>query len=113
RWKGNIPPDDLRTEAVHARLDAFVDFDAAPAPPPQPMAQPAPPSATGSDSITALHRGMSFNELQGLLGPGQIISQETSPSGLLNQELLYQTPTSQVHATLVDGILIRYAIESR
>ena len=117
RWNGSIPDAELRPEALRARLAAYVDFDLsaapAPQPAPQPVAQPAPPVPGNNGSLTALHRGMTLDDLQNLLGSGRIVSQQSDASGLLNQEMLFVTADSQVHVTLINGVLVRYTVESR
>jgi hypothetical protein len=113
RWKGGIPSQELSAAAVRARMMAYVDFDNTAAPQQQRTALPMPAANTNNDPLTALHRGMSLNELMNLLGSGQLVSQETNPNGSLSQEMLYQTETSRVHVMLVDSIVIRFTIESR
>jgi hypothetical protein len=114
RWNGSIPDAELSPDALRARLAAYVDFDLSAAPAPQPVPQPVALPAPGNNgSLTALHRGMTLDDLQNLLGPGRIVSQQSDASGLLNQEMLFVTGESQVHVTLINGVLVRYTVESR
>jgi len=113
RWKGGIPSQELSAASVRMRLASFVDFDNNAAQQQQRAVLPTPAATANNDPLTALHRGMSLKELMNLLGSGQLVSQETGANGLLNQEMLYLTESSKVHVTLVDGIVIRYTIESR
>ena len=119
RWKDNIPPDQLTAEEVRARLADFVEFTVAqsalpPPPPPTPDAmQSAPDNSCRAASVTALYVGMRLDDVRRLLGPGQLVNEERTESGLLNQEFAFDTADARVRATLVNGIVVRYAIQSR
>ena len=56
---------------------------------------------------------MAIGEVSGLMGLGRQISQSTSEEGLKTQIFEYLPNDYRVEVTYVDGIVVRYAIESR
>jgi len=118
RWKDVIPPDQLTADAVRQRLADFMDFTVAQSvvPPPPPQQQMRPSDAdTGcrTSAVTALYVGMRMDEVRRLLGPGQLVNEERTESGLLNQEFTFATNDAFVRASFVNGIVVRYNIQSR
>src|ERR1700678_3785399 len=122
RWAGSIPQDQLTPEAVMKLLDAYVDFGGLQGEKPILQAtaqtQPAPmqdTAATGAPSspMTQLKRGMQIGEVSGLMGLGRQLSQTTSEEGLKTQIFEYLPDDYRVEVTYVDGIVVRYSINSR
>jgi hypothetical protein len=74
---------------------------------------PVPPASGCDTSVTAVCTGMSLGDLQRLLGSGQVLSQETTNFGQRSQEMIFQTRTLMVRATVVGGFVTRFSIESR
>jgi hypothetical protein len=121
RWKESIPSDNRNPDAVMQLLAEYVDFDPSHANlAPHPVATPSPVSmspsaASGTENalITPLKRGMKLDEVTSLLGKGQMISQSVSPEGLRTQGFEFVTTENTVDVTFVEGIVVRYAINSR
>ena len=121
RWAGSIPQDQLTPDAVMKLLDAYVDFGDLAAEKPlfqqtaqnqsaklQPVAAPA-----GSSAVTQLKRGMQIGEVSSMLGLGRQLSQTTSEEGLKTQIFEYLPEDYRVEVTYVDGVVVRYSINSR
>ncbi len=120
RWAGNIPADQLTPDAVMKLLDAYVDFGDLQAQKPilqataqNPPTPTTPANAAPSSPMTQLKRGMQIGEVSGLLGLGQMTSQSTSEEGLKTQIFEYLPEDYRVEVTYVDGIVVRYSINSR
>jgi hypothetical protein len=103
-------------------LDAYVDFGGLQGEKPILQAtaqtQTAPmqnAAATGvpSSPMTQLKRGMQIGEVSGLMGLGRQLSQTTSEEGLKTQIFEYLPDDYRVEVTYVDGIVVRYSINSR
>jgi hypothetical protein len=119
RWQGSIPSDSRNPETVMQLLAEYVDFDAAPAsrrgpvensPAPQ---GPAAGNSEGSSAVSQLKRGMGIDEVSNLLGRGKVVSQSVSQEGLKAQVFEYGTADSVVEVTYVEGVVVRYSINSR
>ena len=120
RWQGSIPPDQLRPDAVMARLSEYVDFSglqtgaAAPA-----SAQSVPVSTQLSANQPAgpptaqLQRGMSLNDVANLLGQGKLLSESTGDNGLKTQVYEYLTGDRRAEVTFVEGTVVKFSITSR
>jgi hypothetical protein len=120
RWAGSIPQDQLTPDAVMKMLEAYIDFGDLQAQKPilTPTAQSAAPAAAptasaASSSITQIKRGMAIGEISNLMGLGRQLSQSTSEEGLKTQIFEYLPNDYRVEVTYVDGIVVRYSIESR
>jgi len=120
RWTSTIPQDQLTPDAVMKMLEAYVDFGDMQsqkpilAPTAQKTTPNAPPvSGTGSSAITQIKRGMMIGEVSNLLGLGRQLSQSTSEEGLKTQIFEYLPTDYRVEVTYVDGIVVRYSINSR
>ena len=101
-------------------LEAYVDFGDMQSQKPilTPRAQNtkpnAPPAAgAGSTAITQIKRGMPIGDVSNLLGLGRQLSQSTSEEGLKTQIFEYLPTDYRVEVTYVDGIVVRYSINSR
>lgn len=121
RWGGPIPQDQLTPEAVMKLLDAYVDFldlkqqkailkPAAQSPTPAPS---APAKGKDSSPVTQLKRGMQIGEVSEMMGLGRQLSQTTSDEGLKTQIFEYLPEDYRVEVTYVDGVVVRYSINSR
>ncbi len=119
RWDASIPQDQLTPDAVMKLLDAYVDFGnlqkekaifqpTATNPP-----APSGPATAPNTPMTQLKRGMPIGDVSQLLGLGRQISQSTSEEGLKTQIFEYLPDDYRVQVTYVDGIVVRYSIESR
>lgn len=120
RWNGAIPQDQLTPDALMKMLEAYIDFgdlqqqkpilQATASNPPTPS---APAAGAGSTPMTQLKRGMQISEVSNLMGLGRMMSQTTSEEGLKTQIFEYLPNDYRVAVTYVDGIVVRYSIESR
>ncbi len=121
RWNGAIPQEQLTPDAVMKMLEAYVDFGDLQQQKPilqatatNPIAPAAPATgADGSTPMTQLRRGMQIGEVSQLMGLGRQLSQSTSEEGLKTQIFEYLPNDYRVEVTYVDGIVVRYSIESR
>ncbi len=134
RWQGSVPSDTRNPEAVMQLLAEYVDFDpnhAGSAPQPSPMPAPvyapqpqmpqqqqsqygAPAGGSGgSGDASQLKRGMRIDEVAYLIGRGRMMSQSMSNEGLKTQTVEYTTPDSVVTVTYVEGVVVRYSMNSR
>jgi len=119
RWPSAIPADDLTPEAVMKLLDAYIDFGDLQAQKPILQvtavnpATPSAPAAAPNSPMTQLKRGMPIGEVSNLLGLGRQLSQSTSDEGLKTQIFEYLPEEYRVEVTYVDGIVVRYSINSR
>ncbi len=121
RWNGNIPQEQLTPDALIKLLDGYVDFGdlqgqkAILEPTAQATADNAKPAANGAPGspITRLKRGMQIGEISELLGLGRQLSQSTSEEGLKTQIFEYLPNDYRVEVTYVDGVVVRYSINSR
>ncbi len=120
RWNSAIPQDQLTPDAVMKMLEAYVDFGDLQQQKPilqatatNPPAPSAPAAGAGSTPMTQLKRGMQISEVSNLMGLGRMMSQSTSEEGLKTQIFEYLPNDYRVAVTYVDGIVVRYSIESR
>lgn len=121
RWAGSIPQDQLTPEALMKLLDGYVDFGDLQAqkrilePVAQNTADNAHPPANGTPSspMTQLKRGMQMGEVSEMMGLGRQLSQSTSEEGLKTQIFEYLPNDYRVEVTYVDGVVVRYSINSR
>jgi hypothetical protein len=63
--------------------------------------------------ITQIKRGMQMGEVSDLVGLGRQFSQSTSEEGLKTQIFEYLPNDYRVEVTYVDGVVVRYSINSR
>ena len=121
RWSGSIPADQLTPEAVVKLLADYVDFSGLQAGGTEPAAQngtTAPPQSAASGeaagSPTAqLKRGMTMDEVSSLLGQGRQLSGAVSSDGLKTQVFEYLSGDRRVEVTCVEGLVVRFSINSR
>lgn len=120
RWSGSIPADQLTPEAIMKCLADYVDFTPAKSPDANSAAgnNAAPSTGTVSDQpagapTAQLKRGMKIEEVTALLGPGKQLSESVGDGGLKTQVYEYITSDRQVNVTYVDGILVRFSINSK
>lgn len=119
RWDGSIPQDQLTPDAVAKLLDAYIDFGnlqqekAILQPTATTPVAPSTPTNAASSPMTQLKRGMAIGEVSQMLGLGRQLSQTTSEEGLKTQIFEYLPDDYRVQVTYVDGIVVRYSIESR
>jgi hypothetical protein len=122
RWSSTIPADQLNPDAIMKLLDAYVDFGDLQAEKPilqataqNPAAASGNVSASGASSspITQLKRGMQIGEVSQMMGLGRQTSQSVSEEGLKTQIFEYLPDDYRVEVTYVDGVVVRYAINSR
>lgn len=113
RWQGSIPSDDRNPETVMKLLADYVDFDATHGGNAAPVAMAPAPVAAGGGDVSQLKRGMKIDEVSNLLGQGQVISQSVSNDGLRTQVVEFKTADSVVDVTCVEGVVVRYSMNSR
>lgn len=120
RWQGTIPSDYRNPDSMMQLLAEYVDFDASAmaAPVAVPRREYAPPAPSGGmggevGATARLKRGMRLDEVSNLLGRGRFVSETMSNEGLKTQAYEYLTADSIVAVTYVEGVVVRYAINSR
>jgi len=121
RWNGSIPQEQLTPDALMKMLDGYVDFGDLQGqkrilePTAQATADNAKPAGNGTPSspMTQLKRGMQIGEVSELMGLGRVLSQSTSEEGLKTQIFEYLPNDYRVEVTYVDGVVVRYSINSR
>lgn len=120
RWQGAVPSDDHNPEAVMKLLAEYVDFNAATEPNAIPLVAPGPPSAAvtpGTDdsapAVAQLRRGMKMDEVSRAFGPGHVLSETTSNDGLKTMVVQYRVGDSVADVTFVEGVVVRYSINSK
>jgi hypothetical protein len=121
KWQGSVPPDERNPDAVRQLLTEYVDFDASHgnySPPPVESMPPPParPAYTGTASngggVAQLKRGMRAEDVSALLGQGRQMSESVSNDGLRTQVMEYRTADNVVDVTFVEGVVVKYAIQS-
>ena len=70
-------------------------------------------SSGGGGGVAQLQRGMKLADVTNLMGQGQVTSQSVSPDGLRTQVIEYTTADSLVDVTFVEGVVVKYSINSR
>lgn len=121
RWQGSIPPNQLTPDAVMARLNEYIDFnglqagDSTPAPAqgPAPVSQPVSNAAPAASPTAQLQRGMSVNDVAGLLGQGKLLSESVGDNGLKTQVYEYRSGDRKAEVTFVEGTVVRFSITSQ
>lgn len=127
RWQGSIPSDNRNPDAVMKLLAEYVEFNPAagsgnrPTPAqygPQPAQYPAaaqyPQAAPPAGDPAQVKRGMRMDEVARAMGSsGRTVSQTVSNEGLKTQVVEYLTADSIVSVTYVEGVVVRYAMNSR
>lgn len=118
RWSGSIPAEQLTPEGLMKLLAPYLDFadSQAAGPAEAPSNEVAPTAASPSDTGSAtgqLKRGMQISEVTSLLGQGRQLSESTSADGLKTQVFEYLPGDRRVEVTYVDGLVIRFSINSR
>jgi hypothetical protein len=120
RWAGSIPTEQLTPESLTKLLAPYVEFSDSPAEGPGVRA-PGGVSVTGAASAPdaagsatgQLKRGMQMGEVDDLLGQGRQLSESVSADGLKTQVFEYLPGDRRVEVTYVDGLVIRFSINSR
>ncbi|MGB2665052.1 MAG: hypothetical protein WAK48_13675 [Candidatus Acidiferrum sp.] len=117
RWSDAIPTDQLTPEGVMQRLSEYVSFTSAPpttaaAPASNAAAATADSSAADTPATAKLKRGMSIQDVTALFGPGKQLSESVGDAGLKTQIFEYTTSDRRVNVTYVDGVVVRYSINS-
>lgn len=124
RWKDSIPSDTRSPDAVIALLAQYVDFNvsagAGMAPPPAPAygnAPPAygnqPPAPSTNSGSPQLKRGMKLAEVTASFGQGRPVSDSISNDGLKTMVMDFRVPDGVARVTFVEGVVVRYSIESQ
>jgi hypothetical protein len=112
RWSGSIPADQKNPDAVMKLLADYVSFGG----PQVAGAGPAPQIAAGDAAIPAtaqLKRGMHIDDVTKLFGPGQKVSESVSPEGLKTQTFQYSVGDRRADVIYVEGLVVRYSINSK
>lgn len=97
-----VPAAALTPAGLQAALAAYVRFDATPVGAPGPEAE-------RPGGIAALRKGMSLAELEAALGPA-VVASRTTRDGQTTARREYETGGQRIVATLVNGVLVDYAI---
>ncbi len=124
-FKKSVPSDDRNPDAVMKLLAQYLDFYTTQAGGVGPV--PAVPAGAGDQTlvrripyvsgsaagVTQLKRGMKMEDVTALLGEVNSTSQSVSSEGLKTQVVEYQTEDSAVNVTYVEGVVVRYTINSK
>ncbi len=111
RWNGKVPADQLTPDAIMAALSKYVDFNVAPdASQPAAMQPGMQPGAQYSNA--QIQNGMTMDQVANVFGPGHVSSQQVSPNGMNTVEMDYSNRDTGVHVTYVNGVVVRYSIQS-
>jgi hypothetical protein len=121
RWQGKIPDELLTPDGIMQLLSPYVVFgdsrSDAPAAAVQTVpatAGPPPAGDNGDVSPTArLKQGMSLSDVNALLGEGRQLSESVSADGLKTQVLEYLTSDRRAEVTYVNGVVVRFSINSK
>jgi hypothetical protein len=103
---------DVLPNQVADWLREYVDFDGN-------VRQPEsrPPAQTSSAPRPAeggtLRRGMALEEVQTRLGRGKLLSESVGTDNILTQQWEFVTPEANYNVTVVEGLVIKYAMTSR
>jgi hypothetical protein len=109
RWQGSVPPDQKNPDTVMKLLADYVS----PVGAQQASASPPMQDAGAAVPATAhLKRGMKMEDVTNLFGQGHQVSQSVSPDGLKTQVVEYASGDRQVDVTYVEGLVVRYSINS-
>ncbi len=122
-FKKTVPSDDRSPDAVMKLLAEYLDFDTthsngagavAPAGAVDPtLVRRAPYTGVGAAGVMQLKRGMKMEDVTALLGQGNSTAQSVSSEGLKTQVMEYQTEDSVADVTYVEGLVVRYSINSK
>lgn len=112
-WSGRIPPDQLTPEALMKNLSQWVDFGALDRSRAIFAKDAAPASSSPSGDVTRLERGMKMSEVEALLGKGDPIASDKGSDGLRTSIVRYTTQDDRIDVTYVEGVVVRYSIDSR
>lgn len=107
RWKDSIPSDLRTPDTVQRLLSEYIDFSGQQ----QPVADAPPPPPAGYGA--QVQRGMKVSEVDALYGRGKLVSENISQDGLKTQVVRYQTQDAVIEVTFVEGVVVRYAMQSR
>jgi hypothetical protein len=102
-----VTPDD-----VMAALTEYVDFSALGWPPPPPPSTPMPTVAMVDPGDGGLHKGMLREDVERRLGPAQQASEHREGSVVVTT-LVYLRGDQRISVDFIEGVLVRYAIESK
>ncbi|MBM3754960.1 MAG: hypothetical protein FJW38_13380 [Acidobacteria bacterium] len=99
---------DIRPEQLEKWLEPYVEFGGRPASvsAPRRYEQQAPGNPQ-------LRRGMSMDDVRGQLGRGKLLSESIDEKNLNTQQWEFLTNEFKIKVTSVDGLVIRYSMESR
>jgi hypothetical protein len=109
RYEPVVPPDALTPEAVMQALADYVDFS--PVAPGAPIASGAPlePSADVPDQPNELRKGLTVEEVDGMLGRPDAITKRREGT-LTVSTSTYRAQGRIITAEFVEGVLIRFAM---
>lgn len=96
---------DIRPEQLERWLEQYVEFDGRPS-----TVSAAPRRQEGTPQ---LRRGMSMDEVRDLYGRGKLLSESIDEKNLNTQQWEFLTNEFKIKVTSVDGLVIRYSMESR
>jgi hypothetical protein len=114
RWQGTIPSDLRDPDSVMQLLAEYVDFHTGTmGGSPRENGMAAAGQGSSGGEIIQLKRGLRMDEVTQLLGRGKVVSQAVSNDGLKTQVMQYMTQASVVDVTYVEGVVVRYSMQSR
>jgi hypothetical protein len=118
RWEGRLP-EDLSPQAFSGYLREVLETEQgfAPVRPPMPPSttlreRPTPPPTGGNGDIGVLRRGATKEEIERSFGPGKLLSQSDN-GDMKTQQFQYTTSDRLIQVTYVEGLVVRFNINSR
>lgn len=112
RYREGVPPEALTVEAMKAALAEYVDFEAPGAPREDAGPSEAAPPADVQAGPLALRKGMSVEEVDGVLGAPARRSARKEGTLAVGVRT-YDTASGRVVAEFVEDVLVRFTITSR
>ena len=104
-------PANVMPNQVMDWLKDYVDFSGKGGG--RPMVQSGAVSNSQTPQPGTLRRGMSMDEVQNKLGQGKLLSESVGADGILTQQWEFLTREQKFSVTSVEGLVVRYSMNSR
>lgn len=103
RFKEFVPAEYQTPEGIRRALAKYLTF------PGDPVAESTP--ETSKQGVSSLHKGMSLEEVEAILGPAETASSKEA-AGIAIQERTYVQGGQRVSARFANGVLVDFVIAS-